>query len=74
MYTAFTMYIIKSIILGSRVALSLLLAQSPLHSITPARIVTLVTLPIAAMQGTEAIIPYSWVPLFPLGGERHSPG
>ena len=34
----------------------------------------LVTLPIAAMQGAETSILYSWVPIFPLGGERYSPG
>ena len=57
------------IILASYIALFLLLDnnQRALHSITPAKIASLGNLTNTAMQGVEASIPYSWVPIFSPG-------
>ena len=53
--------------LGSKIAL-LYDKLKALYTVLPQQgYLALVTLPIAAMQGAEASIPYSWVPIFSIG-------
>ena len=67
-----TKLIIIIIILGSYIALFLLLAHSTLHSITPARIASLGNLTYCCHARHRSQYPLK-LPIYPLSGERHRP-